>query len=278
MYDQGRGVERNYEEAARWYRRAAEQELPNAQFNLAAMYEAGFGVDQDINEAVRWYGKAAAQHHEQAKARIVLLAPRVPAAADALEQPDVAVSDVADTAEPSVEPVPSAQPVVPVVELPAPSEVAAMTQEEATAEKEKVAIAALRPEEPAAEPPSQSQAVAPAVAPVNAPTAVPVVAPVVAVAVTPAVPVAVAAAYRAQLAAYRSQARSLDGWSAMVAAYPTQFEGYEPSIERIDLGGQKGVFFRLMTGSFTTVAEARVFCTRIVRAGAASGCIPRKMP
>ncbi len=197
---------------SRWYRRAAEQELPNAQFNLAAMYEAGFGVDQDINEAVRWYGKAAAQHHEQAKARIVLLAPHVPAAADALEEPDVAVSDVADTAEPSVEPVPSAQPVVPVVELPAPSEVAAMTQEEATAEKEKVAIAALRPEEPAAEPPSQSQAVAPAVAPVNAPTAVavvaPVVAPVVAVAVTPAVPVAVAAAYRAQLAAYRSQARS----------------------------------------------------------------------
>lgn len=242
------------------------------------MYEAGFGVDQDINEAVRWYGKAAAQHHEQAKARIVLLAPRVPAAADALEEPDVAVSDVADTAEPSVEPVPSAQPVVPVVELPAPSEVAAMTQEEATAEKEKVAIAALRPEEPAAEPPSQSQAVAPAVAPVNSPTAVPVVAPVVAVAVTPAVPVAVAAAYRAQLAAYRSQARSLDGWSAMVAAYPTQFEGYEPSIERIDPGGQKGVFFRLMTGSFATVAEARVFCTRIVRAGAASGCIPRKMP
>jgi hypothetical protein len=115
MYDQGRGVERNYEEAARWYRRAAEQELPNAQFNLAAMYEAGFGVSQDINEAVRWYGKAAAQHHEQAKARIVLLAPRVPAAADVLDKPEVAASDVtasevADAAEPAVEPASTPQP------------------------------------------------------------------------------------------------------------------------------------------------------------------------
>jgi hypothetical protein len=64
----------------------------------------------------------------------------------------------------------------------------------------------------------------------------------------------------------------------MATAYPSQFEGYAPVIQRIDLGGQKGVFFRLMTGSFATVAEVRAFCTRIVRAGAASGCIPRKTP
>ena len=81
--------------------------------------------------------------------------------------------------------------------------------------------------------------------------------------------------YQAQLAAYPSEARSLNGCRAMVAAYPSQFERFSPSIERIDLGGEKGVFFRLMTGHFGTVDEAKRFCTLIVRSGAASGCIPR---
>ena len=84
-----------------------------------------------------------------------------------------------------------------------------------------------------------------------------------------------AKAFQAQLAAYRSEVRSLNGWRAMIAAYPSQFEGFSPSIERIDLGGEKGVFFRLMTGHFGTADEAKRFCTRIIQSGAASGCIPR---
>eukprot|EP00613_Pedinella_sp_CCMP2098_P071055 CAMPEP_0171931742 /NCGR_PEP_ID=MMETSP0993-20121228/29716_1 /TAXON_ID=483369 /ORGANISM="non described non described, Strain CCMP2098" /LENGTH=82 /DNA_ID=CAMNT_0012571849 /DNA_START=48 /DNA_END=293 /DNA_ORIENTATION=- len=32
-----------------------------AQFNLGNMYRTGEGVAQDFNEAVRWYGKAADQ-------------------------------------------------------------------------------------------------------------------------------------------------------------------------------------------------------------------------
>jgi len=60
-YDLGRGVTRDYREAARWYRRAAEQGNAQAQFALAEMYKNGDGVAQDMQEALRWYRSAAEQ-------------------------------------------------------------------------------------------------------------------------------------------------------------------------------------------------------------------------
>jgi len=48
-----------YEEAAEWYRKAAEQGVPEAQNNLGVMYKDGQGVDRDDAEAVRWFLLAA---------------------------------------------------------------------------------------------------------------------------------------------------------------------------------------------------------------------------
>ncbi|WP_281409554.1 CHAT domain-containing protein [Rhizobium ruizarguesonis] len=61
MYDDGYGVARDYAEAVRWYRMAAEQRHSTAQVNLGLMYDDGRGVAQDYAEAVRWYRKAAEQ-------------------------------------------------------------------------------------------------------------------------------------------------------------------------------------------------------------------------
>ena len=58
MYRHGRGVRQDEAEAARWYRRAAEQGHGEAQVNLGVLYEAGLGVRQDYLEAARWYRKA----------------------------------------------------------------------------------------------------------------------------------------------------------------------------------------------------------------------------
>ena len=44
----------DYAEAARWYRKAAEQGNAIAQTNLGTMYFQGQGVPQDYAEAVRW--------------------------------------------------------------------------------------------------------------------------------------------------------------------------------------------------------------------------------
>ena len=48
-------------QAAIWYRRAAEQGLAAAQYNLAALYAVGKGVPMSNEEALKWYLAAANQ-------------------------------------------------------------------------------------------------------------------------------------------------------------------------------------------------------------------------
>lgn len=92
-YQNGKGVTQNIEEAIHWYekaavnndrdalyhlamilvrledkdwetihrllQKAAKQDHPNAQYNLAVMYQKGDGVQIDMNRAIQWYEKAA---------------------------------------------------------------------------------------------------------------------------------------------------------------------------------------------------------------------------
>lgn len=62
-----RETPRNDAEAMRWYRKAAEQQYPEAQFALGHMYAAGRGVPQNDAEATKWYRLAADQGHEEAQ-------------------------------------------------------------------------------------------------------------------------------------------------------------------------------------------------------------------
>jgi TPR repeat protein len=59
-YD-GASPEPNYEKAAVWYRKAAEQGDADAQFRLGDMYNEGFGVPEDFAQAAFWYRQAAEQ-------------------------------------------------------------------------------------------------------------------------------------------------------------------------------------------------------------------------
>ena len=65
----GEGPLQDYGQAAKWYRKAAEQNHVLAQFNLGIMYASGQGVCRSDSEAEMWFGKAAqqgdagAQHH-----------------------------------------------------------------------------------------------------------------------------------------------------------------------------------------------------------------------
>ena len=60
-YENGKGVDQSYEEAVKWYRKAAEQGFRYAQFSLGWCYENGKGVDQSYEEAVKWYSRATEQ-------------------------------------------------------------------------------------------------------------------------------------------------------------------------------------------------------------------------
>jgi len=61
MYETGHGVPPNFDEAVKWYRRAADQRYAPAERNLGRMYEDGHGVTRNYDEAVKWYRRAAAQ-------------------------------------------------------------------------------------------------------------------------------------------------------------------------------------------------------------------------
>jgi len=60
MYEMGHGTKQNYDQALTWYKKAAVQDFIDANFNIGLMYEAGKGVKKDIPEAIKWYSKAAA--------------------------------------------------------------------------------------------------------------------------------------------------------------------------------------------------------------------------
>lgn len=53
-------------EIVRWYKRATEQNDPEAQNYLGLCYEEGRGVEPDIEEAIEWYNRAADRGHTEA--------------------------------------------------------------------------------------------------------------------------------------------------------------------------------------------------------------------
>ncbi|MBF0587682.1 MAG: SEL1-like repeat protein [Magnetococcales bacterium] len=59
LYIRGAGVEKSYEQAAVWIRKAAHQGDAAAQVNLGHLFRHGLGVPQSIKESIKWYGKAA---------------------------------------------------------------------------------------------------------------------------------------------------------------------------------------------------------------------------
>jgi TPR repeat protein len=67
LYHTGRGVEQNYEEAIKWLRKATAQDFGPAQYLMGHLYRDGNGVEKNYEEAVKWYRKAAEQGSEYAQ-------------------------------------------------------------------------------------------------------------------------------------------------------------------------------------------------------------------
>ena len=78
-YYYGRGVRLDYAEAAKWYRKAAEQGNSDAQYSLGHMYQFGQGVRQNSRDAANWFLKAAAQGHAKARKRLENIMPSLSA-------------------------------------------------------------------------------------------------------------------------------------------------------------------------------------------------------
>ena len=56
------GVKQDYAEAAKWYRKAADQGIPAAQNNLGVMYLVGEGVSSNLVRSYMWFNLAASRY------------------------------------------------------------------------------------------------------------------------------------------------------------------------------------------------------------------------
>ena len=75
FYAEGRGVEQNYAEAVKWFRKAAKDSkhrkgMSGAKCRLGDCYAEGHGVKQDWNEAVKWYRLAAEEDNRFAQRKL----------------------------------------------------------------------------------------------------------------------------------------------------------------------------------------------------------------
>ena len=66
-YAKGNGVEVDLAEAVRWFRKAAEQGMPQAQFNLGMCLSRGAGVEKNVVEGTIWLNSAAQPGDEDAE-------------------------------------------------------------------------------------------------------------------------------------------------------------------------------------------------------------------
>jgi localization factor PodJL len=72
-FAEGKGVATNYEEAAKWYDRAAQAGLIAATFRLGTLYEKGMGVKKDADIARRYYMQAAERGNAKAMHNLAVL-------------------------------------------------------------------------------------------------------------------------------------------------------------------------------------------------------------
>ncbi len=72
-YAEGRGVPVNFDEAAKWYDRAAKADIVPAIFRLGTLYEKGLGVKKDVDTASRYYRQAAERGNAKAMHNLAVL-------------------------------------------------------------------------------------------------------------------------------------------------------------------------------------------------------------
>jgi localization factor PodJL len=72
-FAEGKGVAANYDEAAKWYDRAAQAGVVPATFRLGTLYEKGLGVKKDADVARRYYTQAAERGNAKAMHNLAVL-------------------------------------------------------------------------------------------------------------------------------------------------------------------------------------------------------------
>jgi localization factor PodJL len=73
-FAEAKGVAQNFDEAAKWYERAAQAGVVPAMFRLGTLYEKGLSVRKDLDLARRYYAQAAERGNAKAMHNLAVLA------------------------------------------------------------------------------------------------------------------------------------------------------------------------------------------------------------
>lgn len=68
------------------------------------------------------------------------------------------------------------------------------------------------------------------------------------------------------LASYRSRQAAESGWNQLQTKFSSQLGGLNSVVRSVNLGGQRGTFFRLVAGPIQTQARAQEICQQLKRA------------
>jgi TPR repeat protein len=69
----GLGIEKDYQQAFKWYSEAATQNHTEAQYLAGTMYYNGEGVNEDYPKAAEWFAKSASSHHGESQYMLGLM-------------------------------------------------------------------------------------------------------------------------------------------------------------------------------------------------------------
>lgn len=111
-------------------------------------------------------------------------------------------------------------------------------------------------------PPAATSEVPPEPPPVPASAPAPAAPPTVPPA-APAMKTAALGVFRIQLASYREAAAATQGWHRLSKAHPELLAELSPAVIRVDLGAEKGIYYRLLAGPLTDQGAADILCERL---------------
>ncbi|NND50177.1 MAG: SPOR domain-containing protein, partial [Rhizobiales bacterium] len=81
--------------------------------------------------------------------------------------------------------------------------------------------------------------------------------------------------FAVQVASHRRQSEAVAAFADLQRRYPSLITGYQPLIQRADLG-DRGIYYRLRIGPVATKSDANSLCTSLKSAGL-PGCLVRPL-
>jgi hypothetical protein len=250
MYESGKGVPQDYVRSVAWYQLAAEGGNVNAQVNLGNAYRTGRGVEADHDQAIAWLRKAVDQWETTDPLKLWIY-----------ESPQ------------SIKAYPEAVGASAAVQIAEDENIIDDSENETQ-------LAATQTEEPAVqqiteaiEPPVEVMVAEAAPLPDNpAPTAKHHYE-----LINEAKTSSASEGFRVQVGAFRDPDNAHRGWAQLRDAHPDLLSempfDLSLHISKVDLGEDKGVWFRVQAGPFTAETEAIALCSEL--RDRAVGCLVR---